>query len=308
MDDARRGLPGQPIELSGGTHVFIDDYLIERTTALTRTAPPGAPAAAAGPGVGSRHAAHAGAVLPAGVPRSRQPRRAVPHVVRRRLHRLGAPQLRLRRVGRRPHLALPGARHRRDRRGPEPTTSCAAARSACAWSTMPGTPAGPAVDPERRFVLLYTGGDRFSGRLLARRIPLDRRSRQPGVPGHRAPHGGPAERLLGPAAQPLPGHRRLLRPARRRLHRQAAVPPRRLSPPGRPDHQHRPTPLDAVSPDRGRGPGGGGADAGVLRHAAGRPRVALPGAPARAARRPAGRSGRRSARHRLDGALHQPRR
>ena len=38
MDDAPRGLPGQPIELAGGTHVFIDDYLIERTSALTRTA------------------------------------------------------------------------------------------------------------------------------------------------------------------------------------------------------------------------------------------------------------------------------
>ena len=38
MDDAPRGLPGQPIELAGGTHVFIDDHLIERTSALTRTA------------------------------------------------------------------------------------------------------------------------------------------------------------------------------------------------------------------------------------------------------------------------------
>ena len=284
-----------------------DDYLIERTRALTRTAHQARrlpqPVLESGPG----HPAHASAVLPQGVPRSRQPRRAVPDVVRRRLHRLRAPQLRLRRVGRRPHLALPGTGHRRDRR-----VAGQQRRAPGRLLHVPGRPCpvrergmrrpGAALRAalHRRRPLLR--------RVLARRIPLDRRPRQPGVPGHREPHGGPAERLLGPAAEPLPGHRRLLRPARRRLHRQAALPPRRLSPPGRPDHQHRPAPLDAVSPDRGLRPRGGGADAGVLRHAAGRARVALRGLPARAARRPAGRSGRSRARHRLDGALHQPRR
>ena len=250
MNDARRGLPGQPIELAGGTHLFIDDYLIERTSALTRTAHRARrlprPVLESGPGTrhtqvlffpkvfhdpGNRSAPFR-MRYDAGFTGSE--RRSYGYAesddgLTWRFPELGIVEIagsRANNIVRRGAYCLCLVDHARH---PQSGTS----------------------DPERRFVLLYTGGDRFSAAYSPDGFHW---TDDPDNPVYLDTEHRMEDRLNGcwdPLRGPLPGHRRLLRPARRRLHRQAAVPPRRLPSPGRPDHQHRPAALDALSPDRG---------------------------------------------------------
>ena len=200
MDDTRRGLPGQPIELAGGTHVFVDDYLIERTSALTRTAHQARtlsrPVLASGPGTRHTQVLFFPRVF-------HDPGdRAAPF---RMWYDAGFTGSERRSYGyaesddgltwRFPELGIVDIAGSRANNVVRRGAYCMCLVDHARYRTVDGS-----TDPERRFVLLYTGGDRFSAAYSPDGFHWTDDPRQPGVPGHREPHGGPSQRLLGPAA------------------------------------------------------------------------------------------------------------
>ena len=162
MDDTRRGLPGQPIELAGGTHVFVDDYLIERTSALTRTAHQARtlprPVLESGPGTRHTQVLFFPRVF-------HDPGdRAAPF---RMWYDAGFTGSERRSYGyaesddgltwRFPELGIVDIAGSRANNVVRRGAYCMCLVDHARYRTVDGS-----TDPERRFVLLYTGGDRFS--------------------------------------------------------------------------------------------------------------------------------------------------